>query len=76
MLSKRFDEVVKTMEIYYGAIENMVAELYKSETIEGAKVREIISKFEEENNLVSRLSEVDEDDELKDIKEAKEKQSH
>ncbi len=76
MLSKRFDEVVKTMEIYSGAIENMVAELYKSETIEGAKVREIISKFEEENNLVSRLSEVDEDDELKDIKEAKEKQSH
>lgn len=76
MLSKRFDEVVKTMEIYSGAIENMVAELYKSETIEGAKVREIISKFEEENNLVSRLTEVDEDDELKDIKEAKEKQSH
>lgn len=69
-LNDRFEEVLKTLTLYRGAIENMVSALYETETIEGAKVREIIKAYEQENNLPSRL--VDENDEANaDIVEAK-----
>ena len=68
-LNERYEAVVATLESYKGAIENMVSALYETETIEGAKVREIIKTYEEENNMPSRLQE--EDDENSDIAKAK-----
>ena len=58
-LDERYKGVVATLEIYKGAIETMVEALYEEETIEGAKVREIIKEFEDKNKLVSRLQEED-----------------
>lgn len=55
-LNERFEEVLKTLQTYSGAIENMVSALYKTETITGEQVREIIKKYEEENSLPSRLN--------------------
>ncbi|WP_169753198.1 ATP-dependent zinc metalloprotease FtsH [Campylobacter mucosalis] len=56
MLDARYQEVLSTLRTYSGAIEDMVKALYEEETIEGAKVREIIRKFEEENGLPTRLT--------------------
>ncbi len=56
-LDKRYKEVKQTLETYKGAIETMVSALYEEETIEGAKVREIIKEFEENNKLPTRLQE-------------------
>lgn len=69
-LDERYKIVVDTLEIYKGAIEEMVKALYETETIEGAKVREIIKAYEDENNLPTRLDE--KEDENSDIHEAKE----
>ena len=65
-LDQRYKEVKDTLSTYKGAIETMVSALYEEETIEGAKVREIIKEFEESNNLPTRLQE--------DLKENKEKE--
>lgn len=70
-LNERYGAVVKTLTLYSGAIEKMVEALYEEETIEGARVREIISKFEEENNLPTRLVELNNED--SDIQEVKTK---
>ncbi len=59
LLDERFKEVVKTLEDYSGAIETMVEKLYEKETIEGVEVREIIKNYENENNMPTRLSEVE-----------------
>lgn len=59
LLDERFKEVVKTLEDYSGAIETMVEKLYEKETIEGVEVREIIKNYEDENNMPTRLSEVE-----------------
>ncbi|TQR33786.1 cell division protein FtsH [Campylobacter sp. MIT 99-7217] len=56
-LNERYAGVKATLETYKGAIETMVAALYEEETIEGAKVREIIKDFEVQNNLSTRLQE-------------------
>ena len=66
-LQEHYDAVVARLEEYRGAIEDMVALLYKKENITGEEVREIIIKFEEENGLESKVSEVVDDieDELK-----------
>ena len=69
-LAQRFEAVVKTLELYRGAIENMVSALYETETIEGAKVREIIKNYEVANNIPSRLTS-EEDEANADIAEAK-----
>jgi cell division protease FtsH len=61
-LANRYKEIKKSLELYRGAIETMVESLYKTETITGVKVREIIKNFEQENNLKSRLQEVKEDE--------------
>ncbi|OCR86170.1 ATP-dependent zinc metalloprotease FtsH [Campylobacter fetus] len=71
-LNERFNVVVATLELYRGAIEKMVDSLYEEETIEGAKVREIIRSYEEENSIPSRL--VVEEDGNSDIKKAKDKE--
>lgn len=55
VLATRYEAVIKSLEIYSGAIENMVKVLYEEETIEGKKVCEIISNFESENGLPTRL---------------------
>jgi len=57
-LSERYEFVKKTLREYDGAIENMTAVLLDVEVIEGAKVQSIISAFEEENNLESRMAHV------------------
>ena len=69
-LAQRFEAVVKTLELYRGAIENMVSALYETETIEGAKVREIIKNYEVANNIPSRLTS-EEDEANADITQAK-----
>ncbi|HEH4159460.1 TPA: ATP-dependent zinc metalloprotease FtsH, partial [Campylobacter jejuni] len=59
-LDERYKDVKDTLNTYKGAIETMVAALYEEETIEGAKVREIIKEFEEQNSLPTRLQELEE----------------
>ncbi len=54
-LDERYKHVVNRLKEYSGAIEEMVHELFKSETIEGKKVREIIREYEKEHGIKSRL---------------------
>ena len=61
-LHERYTAVLGLLEIYKGAIENMVSALYEEETIEGKRVREIIKNYEEENGLESRLVELEEEE--------------
>ncbi len=61
LLHERYTAVLGLLEIYKGAIENMVSALYEEETIEGKRVREIIKNYEEENGLESRLVELEEE---------------
>ena len=69
VLKERYKVVLQTLEDYAPAIEKMVEELYKTETITGEQVVEIIKKYEEENGLKSRLASHEDADE--DIKQAK-----
>ena len=62
LLHERYTAVLSLLEIYKGAIENMVSALYEEETIEGKRVREIIKNYEEENGLESKLVEHEEDE--------------
>lgn len=54
-LNERFEAVKDALETYREAIESMVKELFEKETIDGQKVREIISEYEKANHLTSRL---------------------
>ena len=54
-LDERYKHVLETLRTYGDAIEKMVEALYEEETIEGAKVREIIANYEKECGLPSRL---------------------
>ncbi|WP_103588415.1 ATP-dependent zinc metalloprotease FtsH [Campylobacter concisus] len=65
LLHERYTAVLSLLEIYKGAIENMVSALYEEETIEGKRVREIIKNYEIENDLESRLVETEEDEKSK-----------
>jgi len=67
-LSEHYVEVKKSLEEYRGAIENMVSLLYDKENITGEDVREIIEKFEKDNEMESKLSPVHNEiaDELKE----------
>ena len=58
-LQERYDSVKNSLETYRDAIEKMVEALYETETITGAKVREIITNFETENSLESRLQSIE-----------------
>jgi cell division protease FtsH len=55
-LNERYRHVVSRLKEYRDAIEEMVEELFKSETIEGKKVREIIRKFEKEHGIKTKLA--------------------
>lgn len=55
-LQERYDEVKKRLEEYREAIEKMVELLYEKENITGDQVRDIIEKYEVENNLETKLS--------------------
>ncbi|WP_459843974.1 ATP-dependent zinc metalloprotease FtsH [Campylobacter concisus] len=65
LLHERYTAVLGLLEIYKGAIENMVSALYEEETIEGKRVRDIIKNYEIENDLESRLVEIEEDEKSK-----------
>ncbi|WP_149716465.1 ATP-dependent zinc metalloprotease FtsH [Campylobacter concisus] len=65
LLHERYTAVLGLLEIYKGAIENMVSALYEEETIEGKRVREIIKNYEIENSLETRLVETEEDEKSK-----------
>ncbi|WP_324171262.1 ATP-dependent zinc metalloprotease FtsH [Sulfurimonas sp.] len=56
-LEEHYGSVIKRLEEYKGAIENMVELLYEKENITGDEVREIIVNFEKENNLKSKVIE-------------------
>jgi len=58
-LNERYNFVKDTLREYSQAIENMTAVLLDVEVIEGKKVREIISTYEKENNMESRLAHSD-----------------
>lgn len=54
-LNERYISVKERLEEYRDAIENMVELLYEHENITGDQVREIIQKFETDNDLVTKL---------------------
>lgn len=55
-LNERYNFVKKTLNEYRQAIENMTSVLLDVEVIEGKKVRSIITEYETENNMQSRLA--------------------
>ncbi len=76
-LDERYKAVLERLKEYDGAIEDMVKLLYKKENISGEEVRAIIIKFEEENNIDSKVEIVDDEiaEELKqDAKMAQDKE--
>ena len=62
-LDERYKHVLETLRNYGDAIEKMVEALYEEETIEGAKVREIIANYEKERGMPSRLVNLEENKE-------------
>jgi cell division protease FtsH len=54
-LNERYSSVKERLEEYRDAVEKMVELLYEHENITGDQVREIIQKFEVENDLVTKL---------------------
>lgn len=74
LLDERYKRVLKTLEGYKGAIENMVVALYEEENIEGSRVRDIIEAYEKENGLESLLQPLV-NEENTDIKDAEERSS-
>ena len=54
-LQEHYIGVVARLEEYRGAIESMVALLYKKENITGEEVRELIMAFEQKNNMESKV---------------------
>jgi cell division protease FtsH len=67
-LDEHYQNVLNRLEEYRGAIESMVALLYKKENITGDEVREIIINFEKENGIASKVVENSEsiEEELKE----------
>ena len=57
-LKEHYDGVLTRLEEYKDAIENMVALLYKKENITGDEVREIITDFEDRNNIESKVENI------------------
>ncbi len=71
LLDERYKHVKARLEEYRGAIEKMVEALFKTETIEGKQVVEIIREYEKEHGMKSKLADHEEEDD--DIREAKAK---
>ena len=55
-LAQHYQNVLKRLQEYGDAIEDMVKLLYKKENITGEEVRDIIIKFEKEKNIVSKVT--------------------
>ena len=70
-LDERYAKVLARLQEYKGAIEDMVALLYKKENITGEEVREIIINFETENGLESKIQDVTDDIEAELQEDAK-----
>jgi len=79
-LNERYEAVKKRLEEYRGAIEETVKDLFKKETIDGLRMREIIEKYEKDNNIESKLvphsidkmeDEIDEDKKIEEEDNAK-----
>ena len=60
-LEERYKAVLARLEEYRGAIEDMVALLYKKENVTGEDVREIIINFEKANGIESKVTSVTND---------------
>lgn len=58
-LNIRYEGVKELLTKYKGAMEMMVAALQESETIDGVKVREIITQYEKQNDLPSLVESED-----------------
>ncbi|MCJ7765952.1 MAG: cell division protein FtsH, partial [Thiovulaceae bacterium] len=54
-LEEHYTAVVERLNQYHGAIEKMVEELFKTENISGSVVRELITNFEKENGMESKV---------------------
>ena len=54
-IEARYNAVKQILTDYKEAIETMVKELLEKEVIDGARVREILTDFEKEKGLESRL---------------------
>ena len=61
-LNERYEFVKKTLREYGGAIEKMATILLDVEVIEGSKVQEIISDYEKENEMESRMAHIKEEE--------------
>ena len=75
-LNERYEAVLSRLREYNDAIEDMVKLLYKKENISGEEVRDIITDFEDRNNMDSKVEETQNDieEELKqDAKMAQDK---
>lgn len=55
-LQERYQHVLNRLREYRGAIEDIVKLLYKKENITGEEVRDIIIKFEKENDIESKVN--------------------
>lgn len=55
-LQERYQHVIKRLQEYRDAIEDMVKLLYKKENVTGEEIREIIINFEKKNNLESKVN--------------------
>lgn len=62
-LESRYNAVKQVLTDYKDAIEIMVKELFEKEVIDGVRVRSILSDFEKEKGLESRLVQRKNDDE-------------
>ncbi|GHV03241.1 ATP-dependent zinc metalloprotease FtsH [Campylobacterota bacterium] len=60
-LDERYELVKATLNTYRKVIDQMSAELLGLEILEGARVREIIAKFEDEHGIVREVEETDEE---------------
>ncbi len=68
-LAEHYEQVVARLEEYRGAIENMVTELYKTENIDGSVVRKVITDFEAENGIESKVEEPTSPEDEREISE-------
>lgn len=64
-LTERYHHVINRLKEYAPVIEKMVKELFEKETIDGEFVREIIRKYEKENNISSKLVNNEENEDIK-----------
>ncbi|MGM0533332.1 MAG: ATP-dependent zinc metalloprotease FtsH [Campylobacterota bacterium] len=55
-LNERYEHVKARLEEYRGAIENIVAQLFDKETIEGEEVTRLIEEFEKENGIETKIT--------------------